>query len=71
MKVSLIVSKYISNMATFISWIDETLERLIAEGADEFYLNNTGIGCILAAQAVLIQKEKHPQIRTLLVLSSP
>ncbi len=50
------------------AWLNETAEELIREGADCFYLGGYGQFDTLAAAVVRKQKERHPQIRSVLVL---
>ncbi len=49
-------------------WLNETVEELICEGADCFYLGGYGQFDTLAAAVVHKQKEWYPQIRSVLVL---
>lgn len=50
------------------AWLNETVEELIREGVDCFYLGGYGQFDTLAAAVVRKQKERHPQIRSVLVL---
>ncbi len=50
------------------AWLNETVEELIREGVDCFYLGGYGQFDMLAAAVVRKQKERHPQIRSVLVL---
>ena len=50
------------------TWLKETLECLIEEGATEFYLGGYGRFDALAAQAVREAKKTHPEIRSILVV---
>ena len=50
------------------AWLNETVEELILEGVDCFYLGGYGQFDTLAAAVVRQQKERHPQIRSVLVL---
>ena len=49
-------------------WLYETVEGLIMEGADYFYLGGYGQFDTMAAGVVLELKQKHPYIRSVLVL---
>ena len=49
-------------------WLRQTLEKLIEEGADVFYLGGKGAFDLLAAQNVHALRQRHPAIRTVLVL---
>ena len=49
-------------------WLTETVENLIQRGADLFYLGGYGRFDCLAASVVREQKQKHPQIESVLVL---
>ena len=49
-------------------WLNKTVEELIREGADCFYLGGYGQFDALAAVAVRKQKERSPRIRSVLVL---
>lgn len=49
-------------------WLYETVEGLIMEGADYFYLGGYGQFDTMAAGIVLELKQKHPNIRSVLVL---
>lgn len=49
-------------------WLYETVEGLIREGADCFYLGGYGQFDSMAAGVVRELKSKHPQIRSVLVL---
>ena len=53
---------------TVSAWLHETVEVLINEGADRFYLGGCGRFDALAAAVVREQKERHPEIRSVLVL---
>lgn len=50
------------------AWLHETVEGLINEGTDRFYLGGYGRFDALAAAVVREQKERHPEIRSVLVL---
>lgn len=50
------------------AWLNKTVEELIREGADCFYLGGYGQFDALAAAAVRKQKERSPRIRSVLVL---
>ena len=50
------------------AWLQQTVEKLILEGADCFYLGGYGQFDTLAASVVQKQKERYPQIRSVLVL---
>ena len=50
------------------AWLNETIEELIDEGADRFLLGGYGQFDSLAAAVVRKQKERHPAIRSVLVL---
>ena len=50
------------------AWLNETVEGLIREGADYFYLGGYGQFDALAAAVVRKQKERYPLIRSVLVL---
>lgn len=50
------------------AWLIETVEELIREGADCFYLGGYGQFDALAAAAVRKQKERYLEIRSVLVL---
>lgn len=49
-------------------WLNETIEGLILEGADCFYLGGYGRFDAMAADAVRELKQKYPGIRSVLVL---
>ena len=49
-------------------WLYETVERLIMDGADCFYLGGYGQFDALAAAVVREKKERYPQMRSVLVL---
>ena len=49
-------------------WLYETVEGLIQEGADCFYLGGYGQFDTMAADVVWELKQKYPQIRSVLVL---
>ena len=49
-------------------WLEETVERLILEGADRFLLGGYGAFDMLAASVVFQAKQKHPAVRSILVL---
>lgn len=49
-------------------WLTETLEQLIAEGADTFYLGGKGAFDLLAANTLQKLKKQHPAVRSVLVL---
>ena len=51
-----------------MKWLYETLEGLISEGADCFYLGGYGQFDAMAADAVRALKQKYPDIRSVLVL---
>ena len=50
------------------AWLSKTVEELIEEGADCFLLGGYGQFDRLAAAVVREQKERHPAIRSVLVL---
>ena len=50
------------------TWLNQTIEELIHEGADCFLLGGYGQFDRLAAAVVRKQKERHPAIRSVLVL---
>ena len=50
------------------AWLNETVEGLIREGADYFYLGGYGQFDALAAAVVRKQKERYPLIRSVLML---
>ena len=50
------------------AWLNKTVEELIREGADCFYLGGYGQFDALAAAAVRKQKERYLKIRSVLVL---
>ena len=50
------------------TWLNQTIEELICEGADRFLLGGYGQFDRLAAAVVREQKERHPAIRSVLVL---
>lgn len=52
-------------------WLNKTVEELIREGADCFYLGGYGQFDALAAAAVRKQKERYLKIRSVLVLPYP
>lgn len=52
-------------------WLLETLEQLIAEGADTFYLGGYGAFDLLAASTVWQMKRRYPEIWAILVLPYP
>ena len=52
------------------AWLSKTVEGLIRKGADRFYLGGYGRFDALAAAVVREQKERHPEIRSVLVLPS-
>lgn len=58
----------VSEPETIRAWLSETVEGLIREGADRFYLGGYGRFDALAAAVVREQKERHPEIRSVLVL---
>lgn len=49
-------------------WLEETVERLIGEGADRFLLGGYGPFDAMAASVVFQAKQKHPAARSILVL---
>ena len=49
-------------------WLAEMVERLIVEGADRFLLGGYGAFDALAASVVFQAKQKHPPVRSILVL---
>ena len=51
-----------------VAWLNETVEGLIREGADCFYLGGYGQFDALAAAVVHKQKERYPLIRSVLML---
>lgn len=53
------------------AWLNETVEQLILEGADRFYLGGYGRFDVLAAAVVNERKKQHPGIRSVLVLPYP
>ncbi len=50
------------------AWLNETVEELILEGVDCFYLGGYGQFDTLAAAVVRQQKERYLEIRSILVL---
>lgn len=58
----------VSDPETVSAWLDEVIEKLVREGADCFYLGGYGQFDALAATVVQKQKERYPQIRSVLVL---
>lgn len=50
------------------TWLNQTIEELIHEGVDHFLLGGYGQFDRLAAAVVREQKERHPAIRSVLVL---
>ena len=50
------------------SWLLETVDRLISEGANQFLLGGYGAFDALAASVVFQAKKKHPTVRSILVL---
>ena len=50
------------------TWLNQTIEELIHEGVDHFLLGGYGQFDRLAAAVVRKQKERHPAIRSVLVL---
>ena len=50
------------------SWLLETVDRLISEGANQFLLGGYGAFDALAASVVFQAKKKHPAVRSILVL---
>ena len=50
------------------AWLCETIERLIAQGADKFYLGGYGSFDSMAASAVWNLKKKYPHICSVLVI---
>ena len=51
------------------AWIADSVEKLIGEGADTFYLGGYGDFDRIAASVVWGLKEKYPQIESVLVLA--
>ena len=51
------------------SWLADSVERLIREGADTFYLGGYGDFDRIAASVVWTLKKKYPQIESVLVLA--
>lgn len=51
------------------AWLADCVEKLIAEGADTFYLGGYGDFDRIAASVVWRMKRKHPQIESVLVLA--
>ena len=49
-------------------WLEETVDRLIGDGADRFLLGGYCAFDLLAASVVSQAKQKHPTIRSILVL---
>lgn len=54
--------------STIRCWLEETVERLIREGADRFLLGGYGAFDALAASVVFQAKQKHTDVRSILVL---
>ena len=52
-------------------WLLKTVEHLIVEGADMFYLGGYGAFDLLAASAVRQMKPRYPHIQSILVLPYP
>lgn len=51
------------------AWLADSIEKLIAEGADTFYLGGYGNFDLIAASVVWRLKQKYPQIESVLVLA--
>ena len=51
------------------AWLTSNVEKLIAEGADTFYLGGYGDFDHIAASVVWTLKQKYPQIEAVLVLA--
>lgn len=49
-------------------WLNETIEGLILDGADCFYLGGYGSFDVMAADIVRELKQKYPYIRSVLVM---
>ena len=58
----------VEEVETVRSWLREHLERLVADGADTFYLGGYGAFDRLAASVVWSLKIPYPHIRSILVL---
>lgn len=58
----------VSDPEVIRAWLHKTVERLIHEGADRFYLGGYGQFDALAAAVVWEQKKRYPKIRSVLVL---
>ena len=56
------------DLESISAWLNKTVEELIREGADCFYLGGYGQFDALAAAAVRKQKERYLEIRSILVL---
>ena len=61
----------VSHMEEVRFWLLETLEQLIAEGAETFYLGGYGAFDLLAASVIWQLKGRYPEIRSILVLPYP
>lgn len=51
------------------AWLADSIEKLITEGADTFYLGGYGEFDRIAASVVWRLKQKYPQIKSVLVLA--
>ena len=58
----------VANSAAVAAALEDIIEKLIADGADEFLLGGYGEFDSMAAVAVRNAKQKHPSIRSTLVI---
>ena len=68
MTVTFCGHRELDDPSTIRRWLEETVDRLIGEGADRFLLGGYGDFDSLAASVVFQAKQKHPDVRSILVL---
>lgn len=68
MVVSFVGHREIADEPQVRRWLEETVQALILEGADTFFLGGYGRFDALAADVVCAAKAQHPQIHSFLVI---
>ena len=68
MTVTFCGHRELDDPSTIRRWLEETVDRLIGEGADRFLLGGYGAFDALAASVVFREKQKYPVVRSILVL---
>lgn len=68
MVVSFVGHREIADEPQMRRWLEETVQALILEGADTFFLGGYGRFDALAADVVWAAKAQHPQIHSYLVI---